>query len=71
MLTNFIREAADHMLQPAITVPEPAFEKGDGVVRIKRKNNPARSGQQDIYDRARIIFYRARRQRMARAASIF
>lgn len=70
MLTNFIREAADHAARPAITVPEPAYEKGDGV-RIKRKDNPGPEATPGIYDRARVIYYRARRQGMTRAASIF
>lgn len=69
MLTNFIRDAADHTVRPAITVPEPTFEKGEGVVTIRRKDNQAPAP--GIYDRARVIYYRARRQGMTRAASIF
>jgi hypothetical protein len=71
MLTNFIREAADHTVQPAITVPEPAMESGDGIVRIKRKYRPEPESTPGIYDRARVIYYRARRQGMTRAAGIF
>ena len=71
MLTNFIREAADHAARPAITVPEPAYEKGEGVVRIRRKDEAAHAPTPGIYDRARVIYYRARRQGMTRAASIF
>ena len=71
MLTNFIREAADHTDQPAITVQEPAFENGDGIVRIKRKYRPEQDSTPGIYDRARVIYYRARRQGMTRSAGIF
>lgn len=71
MLTNFIREAADHTQQSAVTVPEPANENGDVVVRIKRKDTSNQGHTVDIYDLARVIYYRARRQGLARAANIF
>lgn len=71
MLTNFIREAADQLGQSAITVPEPTIQNGEAAIRINRRIDPQLDPAKGIYDRARVIYYRARRQGMTRAASIF
>ena len=75
MITNFIKSATEQLDNPIIQAARESFgiEKGEGAIRIKRKkkseNDEAPS--RDIYDRARMIYLRARRPGMSRASSIF
>ena len=73
MLKDFIKEAADEVDAALHTSSaERGIEKGEGAIRIRtnRMPSPPRPAS-DIYDRARIIYSRARQPHMERAARIF
>jgi hypothetical protein len=73
MLTNFISEAANEVYYPAAE-PSPesaAAETADTPVIIRNlRMTEAVTETADIYERARGIYYRARRSRRVRAANI-
>ena len=73
MITDFIKNAAEEIGSPTIQAARQGFgiEKGEDVIRIRHKNRPERPLQTDIYDRARMIFSRARRGHASRSAAIF
>ena len=74
MLIDFIREATEEMDTTALHAAstERRIEKGEGAIRIRKERVPKPpSPTSDIYDRARMIYSRARRPNMARAAGIF
>ena len=73
MLTNFISEAANEIFNPV--VERASFEMSesgtDEPVIIRNTRNESRDARAtDIYDRARNIYFRARRPIRARAANI-
>lgn len=73
MLTNFISEAANEMYYPVV---EPATvdtveAASDEPVIIRNSASESREAHvTDIYDRARVIYFRAKRTNRARAANI-
>lgn len=73
MLTNFISEAANERYY---TVVEPAtFDSEDAAadepVIIRNSASESREAHvTDIYDRARVIYFRAKRTNRARSANI-
>ena len=75
MITNFIKGAAEQMESPTIQAASEQFgiEKGEGAIRIRRKKKGENDEvpNRDIYDRARMIYLRARRPNMSRASAIF
>ncbi|MFN6963194.1 MAG: hypothetical protein ACK4S4_05435 [Pyrinomonadaceae bacterium] len=76
MITNFIKGAAeqiDNATMRAAARETFGIEKGEGAIRIRRKDDRPQDGvpNRDIYDRARMIYLRARRPRMTRASAIF
>ena len=73
MLTDFIKGAAEQIGNPTIQTARQDFgvEKGEGAIRVRHKNPQERPIQSDIYDRARMIFSRARRTNASRSSAIF
>jgi hypothetical protein len=73
MITDFIKGAAEQIDNNSIQATRQNFEieKGEGAIRIRHKNRPERPIQTDIYDRARMIFSRARRTTASRPSAIF
>jgi hypothetical protein len=73
MITDFIKGAAEQIGNPTIRTARQDFgiEKGEGSIRIRHKNQQERPIQTDIYDRARMIFSRARRTSVSRSSAIF
>lgn len=73
MITDFIKTAAEQIGNNSIQAARQSFEieKGEGAIRIRHRNRQERPIQTDIYDRARMIFSRARRTNASRSSAIF
>jgi hypothetical protein len=74
MLTNFISEAAETMDRPVLisTDSETYETKQRPAIRINVRSIPTDLPPVNICDRARKIYFRARKSnRMSRAAGIF
>ena len=63
MLTNFISDAANAVRDPVFSTPEIGGfeERSDTMIKVNVKRVRAERPSTDIYDRARKIYYRARR----------
>jgi hypothetical protein len=73
MLTNFIREAANEVSVSVLTTGAENAVVGEASepVVLRRVGNERREAHAtDIYDRARLIYLRARRPARARSANI-
>ena len=73
MLTNFISDAANEVYFPSdrTVSHETAQPEHDEPVIIRNTGSEIREARgTDIYDRARVIYLRARRPTRARAANI-
>lgn len=74
MLTNFISEAAKTVYNPAFGQPEKGRRENadETAIKVNIRSVPVEVPSTEIYDRARKIFYRARKSgRLSRAGSIF
>lgn len=72
MLTNFISDAANAISTPVFGSPETFEANHKAAIRINIRSVPAEVPSINIYDRARQIYYRARKShRLSRAAGIF
>ena len=74
MLTNFISEAANEILSPvvpSIQTPAAALEITDSPSIVRNfKSAEAADIHEELYGRARDIYFRARRPYPSRAANI-
>ena len=73
MLTNFISSATDDIRFPTAGAAAPReFDQGSEIAIIRRNTKASETVEErvDIYDRAREIYYRARRTYHSRPANI-
>ena len=72
MLSKYMKRISERECPIVLSITD-TTEKLSGETIIQRNNIrvEGRNGSADIYVRAREIYYRARRQRPVRAASIF
>jgi hypothetical protein len=73
MLTNFITEAANDVYFASDRSVTPGTEETEqeGPVIVRNTGTEKREARvTDIYDRARVIYFRAKRPNRARAANI-
>jgi len=74
MLTNFISEATKAISTPVFELErkEPLDIKTETAIRINVRSIPVEIGDTEILERARMIYFRAKRShRLSRAAAIF
>ena len=71
MFTKYVRQITNQSCPVVLSITETIPEAGKPVIQRNDIRKTTQSEAVDIYVRAREIYFRARRQRPVRAASIF